>query len=221
MVPPPTRIKSREVCMTDRDWQAFGDALKQLFPAARYFSDIPSILQTPSPPKVDSYRSLSAISVEYPERAIMVFDQFSSPSVVKSVYSENHPEKWLWTLKPPPHPYVWLGVGNRIWEHQGPAHLSVSEVHFYMTPRSKEHEVLARKFYRLLDKFITNRGLAFVRYPDYLVTPAEKGLDLWCGHDAIRWAREDSKRFLCFNGRSGLRPADAIADVLPFKRHQS
>lgn len=222
MAPPPTNIRGKEACMTAKDWQDFGDALQEKYPQARYFRDIGRDVQGEKPPEIVMYRHLAAVPARFLDRITMVFDPFWRPTFFKFFYDEEKfPEKWNWVLYPPPHPTVWIALGNAVWTEQGPPHHRVGHLHFYMTPKSKEHAALAARFFRLFGKFATNRGLAHVRYPDYLTTPADKGLDLWCGHDALRWTREDPKRFLHFNGRFGLRPLDATAEVIPFERDRT
>lgn len=149
----------------------------------------------------------------------MVFDPFWRPPFYKWFYDKaKQPENWHWSLMPPPHPTIRFRLGNRIWLEQAPPHHGVGEIDFYATPKSKEHASLAGRFYRLFGKFATNRGVAWVRFSDYLTTEPEKGSPFWCGHDALRWTREDTRCFLHFNGRSGLRPVDAPAQVVPLKR---
>lgn len=219
MTPPPTTIRSRQVCMTERDWHAFGDALQQMFPQARYYLRIGRNIKTEVPPPLIFHRHLRAMPVTYRDEVVMVFDPFWKPSFFKFYdLKEVRPDDWQWVLMPPPHPTVNFRLHINVWTRQGPPHHGVGEIDFYATPKNREHASLMGRFYRLFGKFATNRGLAWVRYPDYLTTPVEKGLDCWCGYDAIEWTRGDARRFLHFNGLSGLRPVDATAQIIPLGR---
>jgi hypothetical protein len=222
MTPPPTAFRSKDVCLHERDWQAFSDLLAAEYPQGRYYHGWkfdPLKRTRKSPPHLLISRSLSRLyrsSLRWDGWVWMVFDPHWQP-VWK--WEERFTS---WTLISPVYPNVLLRMGHGIrrggrglgseYVNDDIVYIDQGMIDVYCDPANKDHFKLARRFYRLFGKVATNKGLVEVRHPGPVVTPMDDNW-LWVGHDAIRWAREDSNRLLTRHfGQDqyiGFRPADA------------
>lgn len=120
---------------------------------------------------------------------------------------------------PMPLPIVRILQYRGVWDPKGtaPEHLSRGRIEISCQPGNKNHLTFARQFFALMGKLSTNKNQLRITLPGYNIeTVQEKGSLIWLGHDAIRWAREDRRRLLCYErgGSSdncdgwGLRPND-------------
>lgn len=222
----PTAFRSRNVCLSPEDWRLFSEALRQIWPEARYYS-VPTYQQyyRPEPPDIGLSSSLfdhylparhPYPAPEYREwrgEAEMVFDPGWQPHWYRSSDGES------WSIWPPRHPQVLFqfGRGYRSDLLNAPPHLADGHICFYCHPDNSDHFRLAAKFFRVFGKFATNRHQVILRYPGYSVISHEaKGMQTWAGFDAIRWAREDPKRALFWfghgDGTGGIIRPDDVSD---------
>lgn len=219
MTPPPTTIRGKEVCMLEADWRDFSRALAETYPQARYYlepdytNDPETLRQTHQPSVVQIYRHLTDI----PRRSFhidewnMVLDPDWQPQF-RRYHDVGEPENWHWLLRAPPFPFVTFRPGGYLRDQPVP-HPDTGYIHFYATPKNKEHLALAARFFRLFGKFASNRkGLARVRLPSYEVTAATfKGSSQWCGHHAMDWTRGDPKRVMFYTSQGfGTRPTGKV-----------
>jgi hypothetical protein len=222
MTQPPTTIRRKEVCMLEADWRDFGRALAETYPQARYYldpdyvNDPETLRQTRQSPTIRIQRHLSDI----PRRSFhadewrMVFDPDWQPEFERFHHIGEPEESWHWLLWPPPHPYVLFRPGGYLRDRPVP-HPDTGYIHFYATPKNKEHLALAARFFRLFGKFATNsKGLARVRLPGYEVTAATfKGASYWCGYHAMEWTRGDPKRVMFYTSQGfGTRATGAVVN---------
>jgi len=226
VTPPPTTIKTKLVCFLDRDWLDFDAALHQAFPQARFYieSGLPQYPQGMIPPQVTFYHRLMDTNPGRQDRVYMVFDPGWEPAFFRyqDPFYPRDPDKWWWSMKPPPHPSVlWRWLGGHILEEAAIEFLATSEIHFYATPGDKAHAAVSGKFYRLLGKLATNRkGLAWVTMPEFEVSQAvHKGAMDWCGHHAIEWARQEPNRVLFYMKHGvSIRPTAEVKPFAPSKQ---
>lgn len=225
MTPPPTTIRGREVCLLEADWRDFGRALAETYPQARYYldpdyvNDPETLRQTRRPPTIQIHRHLSDIPYRsfHRNERFMVFDPDWQPEFERFHNFGDSEKNWHWLLLPPPFPFVIFRPGGYLRERPVP-HPDTGYIHFYATPKNKEHLALAARFFRLFGKFASNsKGLARVRLPSYEVTVAEwKGSPQWCGYHAMEWTRGDPKRVMFYTSQGfGTR---ATGKVMSFAR---
>ncbi|MGE5477605.1 MAG: hypothetical protein ACM3Q1_13180 [Bacteroidales bacterium] len=200
----PVSFRCRKACLTPADLKVFAALLLENFPTARYFVPPHSTkCDGAEPPDVPIALNLA----DLPDYEVyMAFDEEWLPQW------ERCPEDGSWVLGFPRLPYVRFLVGRmRPADRQWPEHIDPLEIDVSCRPHRKEDFAMARRLFHLLGKVATNRNQVYVSYPGYeVITVFEKGGSLWMGHDAIRWAREDSRRLLTIHpsGRGGTRPMD-------------
>lgn len=116
--PPPTTIKSKDVCFTDTDWRLFGDALQEMFPQARYVGDLAfeERKDHSREPTIRVARHLCAVPRVHHDYIYMTFDPFWEPSCYKRYTGiKGHPDyelNWRWSRMPPPHPMSCSACGT-------------------------------------------------------------------------------------------------------------
>lgn len=221
----PIFLRSRAVCMLERDWWDFGFALQDAFPQAWYYRELDEWnrpedrWQMPEPPELPHHAHLLDTSVRPGDSIKMVFYPDWKPEYKKTYGYYGLPEdQWCWTWVDPPRPSARLELGGYIYETPVP-HPSVGHITFHGQNKSKDHMALAGRFFRILSKFTTNKkNLVRVRVPSMEVTvPVGDAGNLamdWCGHHAIEWARQEPNRVLFYvSAGFGIRPT---ADVKPF-----
>ena len=201
----PVSFRCRKACLTPADLTAFSNLLMENFPTARYFLRPP--LQSREPdadhpevPVADRFLDLPGADL------YMTFDADWRPQWRRAGYYQS------WSLIYPRLPDVRFDIGRmRPADDQRPEHIQTTDIQCSCRPDHKEDFTMARRLFTLLGKVATNRNHVYVGYPGYeVVTVFEKGGTRWLGHDAIRWAREDSRRLLTMHpsGRGGLRPME-------------
>jgi hypothetical protein len=216
-------MRSRDVCMLERDWWDFGFALQDAFPEARYYRQRSSNrpedqAQTPEPPELLMASHPLDAGVGPGDTVMMRFAPLWEPRWYK--YQTRlglAPEYWQWRFPVDPPPFVSFNFGGRIYDDPVP-HPGRGDITFYGLNKNKEHLALASRFFRILGKHVTNRkGLVRVKVPSLEVTvPVESGSPTWCGHHAIEWAREAPDRVLFYvRAGFGTRPT---GEVKPFQK---
>jgi hypothetical protein len=190
---------SRYVCLSHLDWKLFATALVEAFPDALYNRHL-TIKEAigAEQPEVRLVRSPWHPDLIYPIE--MHFDPATRLNVEKGV-------RWLITVKGQSWPQIRLGgpVPPKPADAHGPEHIGEGQIQIHLAPNHKGHARFARQIYRLLAQFTTNERQTLVGYPHYEVIPEPPGpplFGLWIGHDALRWAREDSKRLLAYERSS-------------------
>jgi hypothetical protein len=228
MTPPPTTIRGKDVCMLEADWRDFGRALAETYPQARYYlqpdtvNDPQTLRQTRQPPTLQIHQHLFDIRCDpfHADRRYMVFDPDWQPRFERFHHIGEPEESWYWLLLPPPFPFVMFRTGGHLRDRPVP-HPDTGYIHFYATPKHKEHLALAARFFRLFGKFATNRkGLTRVRLPSYEVTPTTlQGSPQWCGYHAMEWVREDPKRVMFYTSQGfGTRPTGKVVSFAPGRK---
>jgi len=219
VTPPLTSIRGWLLCMTAADWSGFSDALREKFPAARFFLDPGrDECRGAEPPALLYSDTLSGLypvaAPRFGSKIIMYFDADWTPAWrrLRPLGEETSPP---WVYNWPPHPMVLIRTGRGVMHQDGlPPYVDTGTADVYRTPGDKAHESLSRAFFRVLGKFVTNRDQVSIAYPSYAVVRREpRGSGRWCGHDALRWVRESPDRLLFWTGRFsrggfGVRPAD-------------
>lgn len=197
----PASFRSREVCLTEADWTVFAALLVEHLPEARYFC-IPKDCGGIDPPEL--------------QQGLRLQDVLNCEIWVH--FQLDWAPQWRWRdtswimCKWPRQPRVciqYVGKINSVQPNK-PEHIYCSKIDFSCRPGNMEDYALARRLFHLLGKVATNRHQKVVDFPNYeTVRVSEKGSSFWLGHDAIRWAKEDPKRILCFQSAQwGIRPLD-------------
>lgn len=211
-------VKTHYVWFTQADWKAFSDALTEAYPQARY--DI---------------RPAHEVGADYPDtiwesRLIdippskagamagdigMVFDPDFQPEYQTYRLDGDSPDIVRWGRKAStPLPFVKFGrrTAPNSDELATMTRFDHSDIHYFCPTGSKAAAVEARRFFRLVERFCTNRNQAYFRLEpfngpgtEFLRTEA-KGSWFWLGHDAIRWARENPERIMRYLSTTGVRP---------------
>lgn len=208
--------------MLEADWRDFGRALAEIYPQARYYldpdtiNDPETLRQTRQPPKLQIHRHLFDIRCHpfHSDLRFMAFDPDWQPQFERFHHFGTPETDWHWSLLPPPFPFVMFYPGGHLRDWPVP-HPDTGYIHFYATPKNKEHLALAARFFRLFGKFATNRkGLCRVRLPSYEVTLATlEGSPQWCGHHAMEWTRGDPKRVMFYTSQGfGTRPTGKVVN---------
>lgn len=206
-------VRRKYVCMTVTDWTSFGDALAEALPDAIYIRGVrPMEAIQPEPPIIRAERHLCTArvpdpdfpdGVRFPSEITMYIDPKAELSIGRSG-GLTKPKTGRWYASGGiSWPRIRFLPTATIWpaDARGPEHIGEGEIQIYIAPHHKGHARFMRQIFRLLSKFATNERQTLVRYPHYEVIPEEGRplFGLWIGHDAMRWAREDPKRFLAYS----------------------
>ena len=210
---PPVSIRSRHLAATEADFRAFASALTEVFPQARYyFYQHGPLLVNGTEPRFDFKPDLFAAGGWLPDSTEMVFDPHWEPIFAQYQPNSDEPDVLRWVIRNHPRPAVWFRAKPESRENlqKQPEHLrnriGFSQIDFYADPRDPEQAKLRGRFFRLLGKFATNKNQDVYRFPeDTFIRHEAKGSTSWLGHDAIAWAREDSRRYFS-GGGWGIRP---------------
>jgi hypothetical protein len=211
---PPVSIRSRHLAATEADFRAFAAALTEVFPQARYyFYQHGPLLVDGTEPRFDFKPDLFAAGGWLPDSTKMVFDACWEPLFAQYQPNRDEPDVLRWVIRNHPRPAVWfraVAESREALQNQ-PEHLrhyiGFSQIDFYADPRDPEQAKLRGRFFRLLGKFSTNKNQDVYRIKDNTFLRHEaKGSMCWVGHDAIAWAREDSRRYFSDSGKWAIRP---------------
>lgn len=210
-------IRGREVGLSIADWQAFGDAWQEIYPAGRWLIDLPSAPWAFSEKSCVLIDHLCAVMVPnepprprggFPLHIQSILDPAWEPEYVMEKGVGGSGDSALLTSR---HlPSVTIMPGGEVLEEDKyePQRLHGGLVSVNCEKGNKAHLAFARRVYRLLSRFATNRNQIAVRYPSYSARYFDKGSYAWLGHDAMRWAREHPRRMLLFQQTFGFRPYD-------------
>lgn len=208
-------FRSKRVCMNLTDWAAFAAAIDEANPEARYLRSLPLGIDVygAEPPKVEIEGTFAEFlsDPDVPWEITMIID----PTWQGSWKLGNGG----WYVSGPADLVTRFILGGKVVETRpkSPSHISHGEITVNCRPGRREHFNFAQRLFRLLKRFATNTNQISYSYPDYEVRWTQgKGNLNWLGHDAIRWAREDKRRMLCYERRGsgddwvgwGLRPND-------------
>lgn len=214
-------VKTRYVWFTLADWRAFSDALAVAYPQARY-----DIRQTHDvgPDRPDTIWDCHLMDVplnregmlSWNDNVLMVFNPDWTPEYETFRLPADPPDIIRWKEKSGRSrmPFAQLR------RHTAPTQSQLaimtrfdhSDIHYFCPTGSKAAAAEARRFFRLVEKFCTNRNQAYYRLEPFngpgceFVRTGAKGSWFWLGHDAIRWAREDSRRIMRYLSTTGVRP---------------
>lgn len=197
------------------DWAAFAAAVEKANPAARYLRSLPqgTNLRGVEPPNLQVEGTFSHFlsDPDLPWEITMIVDP-----AWQGLWKLGNGG---WYMSGPADLAIRFVLGGKVVETRpkAPPHISHGEITVNCRPGRPEHFNFSRRLFRLLKKFATNTNQACYSYPQYEVRwTQDKGNLAWLGHDAIRWAREDRRRMLCYEQRGsgenwvgwGLRPND-------------
>jgi hypothetical protein len=217
---------SRLVCLSPLDWKLFATALEDAFPNALY-SRAPTIEESRRDERPDIHL----------ERTLCRPDPSGPAGIAATGPNKMHFSPateliwgndfgWDFTIEGLYWPQLVVGrpVPSYPADAHGPEYIREGQIRIDIAPHHKGHARFARQIFRLLAQFTTNERQVRVRYPHYEPFPEPPGpplFGLWIGHDALRWAREDSKRLLAYERSPmskrtpdylgyGYRPKDAV-----------
>lgn len=212
-------VKTRYVWFTLADWQAFSDALALAYPHARY--DIrPAYEVGPDCPEMVWENRLIKVPFSRKGASLwagdipMIFDPAWQPICTTYPLFNDPPDSVRWGIdRTPPIPFPFVKFQERVApdakELATITTFKESHIHYFCLADNKVAAAEMRRFFRLLDKFCTNRNQAYYRLPSFeLIRTEAKGSWFWFGHDAIRWVRDNPRRTLNYAGetRWGMRP---------------
>lgn len=207
-------LRSRYVCLSPVDWQALGDALKLAYPAGLYVRDTTPEEQRstdlPGDTPVDHLCGYVAKEGRMPFGIEMCLD----PDWKIRRWPAEKGAGITWHRNRLPFPFIKFDVGPGLWPAKPPRPECIvsGQIHVYCEYRNKNHLAFARRFYRLFGQFATNRNQRVKSYWEKSFGRSslrDKGSDMWLGHDAIRWVREDPARELYDPvNMAGYRPVD-------------
>lgn len=208
-------FRSKRVCMSLTDWGGFAAEVAKANPGTSYCRSTSEKLyfqkEPPNLPVSDEFVSFLQDEDDIPYEIDMIRDSDLRLSWNRPVsrWNQRYSSRLLVKFHP----------GGRVIEDdpRAPPHIRSGEIIVYCSPGKKDDLAFAQRLFRLMRKFTTNTNQACYSYPQYEVRwTQDKGNLNWLGHDAIRWAREDKRRMLCYqrSGSSdncdgwGLRPND-------------
>ena len=208
-----THFRSRHIAFTREDEGAYCALLREAFPDIRYLDEPRSGYDGPEPPEIGFYTRL----VDCPAS---ITDVIFDPDWRPLWSNETKYRTWSTTNHPYPNAYIIRSGSIYPWseksgirgvEGPSPPSLAEGEIHFRCRVACPGDFKLAAKALRLIGKVATNKRQVHLFYPSLeVIGNREKGSELWIGHDAIRWLREDPERMTGYNAgmKIGLRPMD-------------
>ena len=201
-------FRSRDVCFSATDWLQAGEAIKAQYPQSVYIRGATGperiAKSIPAISRKSRLRDLMDETGQLPFEADVCFDPEWQPEF------RVREDGGGWIRNPMPLPTVRILQYQGVWGAQGkaPEHLSAGRIEISCQSGNENHLTFARQFFALMGKLSTNKNQLRIRLPSYNVEAVqEKGSLIWLGHDAIRWAREDKRRLLCYE-RSGSSDSD-------------
>lgn len=105
------------------------------------------------------------------------------------------------------------------WRNEEPEYVNEGTTEFAVEPKNENHKVFMQAFFALLGRYSSNRHQVEIWTPRYDISDPIVSTTLWLGHEAIRWALEDSRRVLAYHRLSnpgkpmlghGIRPAKEV-----------
>lgn len=213
-------FRTKDVCLTVRDWLDVGAELKERYPQAVYVRRLT--------PQESFGTSLPSLRINH-QLSELLDDSGGFAPDIKMGFDPNH----RLDLKPASEATDWRR-GNFGWVYNGmclpsirlmpggipcpadehqPEHLASGRIEMSLAPKNQTHLALAQQVFGILRRHITKQPMHVVHFPDYKIHLHRKGGLDWIGKDALRWAREDPKRLLKASINPdgtgwGYRPAD-------------
>jgi len=207
-------FRSKYLSFSFSDWMKFGDALQHAFEGAFYYAlflEGRYDKEKPKLPLTAHICDLADAAGHLPSEVVMVSNASHIPELRKDQFGH-------WSVAPPPCPYVSISPNEKIFgsTESELLHIGMGGISVACRRSVKTDFSFARRFYNLYRRFATLRDQICLTYPDGEVLSASTaGFNIWLGHEAIRWAREDRRRLLACDGRQGLRPNDDGVTKLP------
>lgn len=201
-------FRSRKICFTMQDWQAFGDALRIACPYARFKRfevREDDIGEQPPPIKLQPHihdAALDAKQVYGCSRIGMYLDP-----AWRLEYERN--DRGRWTRKNScPEPKAYMDCNTHVFKGAGggPDYIVSGQFVLALQPDNANHVAFARAFFSLFGKFASNRHQSSVSFPSYQSYDKKEAGEFWLGHHAIRWLLENPRcmiDFIDFRGRRG------------------
>lgn len=202
-------MRSRLVWLTEGDWRRFAEAVGETFPAVRYFAFKPwygskpevfePIVLARDPFELGGIYQQGFVTEGVLNSDWQPADHFMNAVEADEDYRTRMP---FFTLQPF---HFFTPERQQKWKM-----FPYGMITFYALPGNHEHKLTSQRFYRVLNKFCTNRNQVTFEMPSRKVQyTQEKGSMFWFGHDAIRWVNEDPSRYLHYNSQHwALRPMD-------------
>ncbi len=206
-------FRSRNIAFTEEDERAYCALLREVFPDVRYLDRPQRSYDGPEPPEIGIYTRL----VDCPAHTTdVIFDPDWRPAWKKTGKYQT------WSTTNYPYPNAYIIRSGRIYQRRersvvrgvegpDPPFLADGDIHFRCRKACPGDFKLAAKALRLIGKVATNKRQVHLFYPSLeVIGSREKGSELWIGHDAIRWLREDPERLTGYNVgmKIGVRPMD-------------
>jgi hypothetical protein len=194
-------MRSRLVWLTEGDWRGFTEAVEQAFPFVRYYASIawygpkpdvfkPTVLAKKPFELEDIYKDEDINGILNPDW--QPADHYMDAAEADESYRLKMP---FFSMRPF---HLFTPERQQKWKR-----FPYGMITFYSLPGNHEHKLISQRFYRLLNKFCTNRNQVTFEMPSRKVQFIhEKGSMFWFGHDAIRWLNEDPERSLHYNDDS-------------------
>jgi len=211
-------FRTKHVCLTMEDWGRIGDDLVKQFPKIRFVRGISDAeWRGEAQPDIRIEENLRAVLLSV--RESRVFRAFFEPNLQlglrRELYESTNGESYMvWRSNPSGLPRIRVRTSagpDMGWDGKGPEQLRNDKIEFACEPGNKNHLALAQQFFGILRRQISKEPLVSVG-PGYEVQPTSRTAALeWIGKDAMRWAREDTKRLLRSSqshGDWGFRPVD-------------
>lgn len=210
-------FRNRRICFIMEDWRRVGEALQAASPGIRYMrGGRPTEIFGATPPPIQPGTNLCEIVQEAAEKGVSVSIVFDTDWYYEPVPPGR--DRW-WTQKYRNRlPLARIRSTSRIYPAgpRAPEHVYDGDISFSVEPKNQQQVAFMRAFWSLLGKFSSNRNQVEVTYPGYEYFNPKTVTNLWIGHEAARWARDNPGRLLDYkqiaaNGPilgAGLRPVE-------------
>lgn len=210
-------FRKRRICFVMEDWRRIGIALQTASPGVRYMrGGRPTEIFGATPPPIQPGIDLYEIIREAAELDVSVSIIFDTDWHYEPVPPGR--ERW-WTQKYRSRlPLARITSTSRIYPAgpRAPEHIYDGVISFSVEPKNQQQVAFMRAFWALLGKFSSNRNQVEVTYPGYEYFNPKTVTNLWIGHEAARWARENPGRLLDYKQiaasgpilGAGLRPTE-------------
>ncbi|MFN3399458.1 MAG: hypothetical protein ACK4Z4_03880 [Ferrovibrio sp.] len=193
-------FRSRKICFTMQDWQAFGDALRIACPYARFMRDEVGKEDVGEQPPSIALQSHIHDAAQDAKRVYGYsrMGMYLDPAW-RLEYKRDDRGHWTWKHSCP-EPKAYMDCNTHVYKGPdgAPDYIVSGQFVLALQPGNANHVAFARAFLSLFGKFASNRHQCSVGFPDYRSYDKKEAGEFWLGHHAIRWLLEDSRRMIDF-----------------------